>query len=96
MTYFRVETQELTAAGAAVARSITDLAGAMSAVRGAGGAAAGTPAAGAYEALTGDAGNTVTSLQTAVDDLSHALGQAAAAYAAAEQSATACYLPGRG
>jgi hypothetical protein len=84
MTYFRVETQELTA---------SDLAAALAAVNGAGGAAAGTPAAGAYEALLGDADKVVASLRTATDDLSGALGRAAAAYAGTEQGVTACYLP---
>jgi uncharacterized protein YukE len=94
MSTFRVQTEELVSASTTVSRSITELDAAGAAVSGAAGAGAGTPAAAAYEALTGDAMRTVKTMQTAVEGLSRTLGQAASNYVASDQSATACYLPG--
>ncbi len=96
MTQFSVVTEELAAAGAAVTRSTADLGAARGAVGGSAGAAAGTPAAGAYEALVDDANRALTSLQSAVDDLSGALNRAASNYVATDGSVAACYAPGAG
>lgn len=94
MGYFQATPAELGAAGGAVARSLSDLTGAESAVSGSAGAAAGTPAAGACEALVSDAARTVQSLRVAVEDLGRALNQASSNYARTEQSISACYAPG--
>jgi hypothetical protein len=96
MSTFRVQTEELVSASSCVSRSMSDLGAAIAAVNSASGAASGTPAAAAYETLVGDGGVTVRSLQTAVEGLSTSLAQAASNYVAADQSATACYLPGAG
>ena len=56
MSTFQVETEALTGAATGVKSSISDLDAARQAVAATAGAAAGTPAAGAYETLLGDAG----------------------------------------
>jgi uncharacterized protein YukE len=91
MSYFQVEPAGLVSAGTAVKTSVSDLASALQSVNGSSAAAAGTPAAGAYETLVADAGRQVQSLQNAVDGLSQALDQAAANYTASDQSATAAF-----
>lgn len=96
MPTFQVTPDELAAGGAVVVRGEADLTAASSRVAGTGQAAAGTPAAGAYEQLIGDLNRTVHSVGTSVQDLSSALSKAAQNYARTEQSNTACYLPGFG
>jgi hypothetical protein len=98
MTTFRVQTEELLVAATAVTRTTADLGSAEAAVNGTSGAAAGTPAAGAYDALLGDANTTIKSLQTAVDGLSRALNTSATNYVTTDQSTAACYAtpPGGG
>jgi uncharacterized protein YukE len=91
MSWFQVETEGLVGAATGVKSTIADLGAARQAVSGSAGAAAGTPAAGAYETLLGDAGRQLQSLQTAVDELSQALNQAASNYTASDQSATAAF-----
>lgn len=96
MTTFQVTPEELPTAAAAMTKTCADLGTAQGAVQKSAGAAAGTPAAAAYESLLGDAGRALTTSQTAVDDFSRALGRAASNYTSAENSATACYAPGSG
>lgn len=96
MSYFQVTPEELAAAGGAVGRCGSELSSARSAVSASAGAAAGTPAAAAYEALAGDAGRMIEHLQLAVEDLGRALNQASSNYARTEQSVRACYAPGFG
>jgi hypothetical protein len=94
MSQFQVTPEEVAAAGSAVGRSGTDLDGAASAVRSTAGAAAGTPVEGVYDSLLSRAGHVTETLRTAVEDLSRALGQAAANYTRTEESNTACFAPG--
>jgi hypothetical protein len=94
--YFQVTPEELASAGGAVGRCSADLSGAQSMVSGSAGAAAGTPAAGACDALVADADGKLGNLRTAVEDLARALGQASSNYARTEQAITACYAPGTG
>lgn len=95
MSTFRVTSEELASAGGAVRRSVGDLAGALATLRGSAGAAAGTPAAAAHEALVADAGQITEGLHVAVDDLGQCLGRAASVYAGTEQGVAACYAPGK-
>jgi len=86
MSTFQVETEALVVAATGVKSSISDLDAARAAVAGTAGAAAGTPAAGAYETLLGDANRQLESLQTAVTELSQALNQASSNYTASDQA----------
>ena len=96
MSTFQVTPEELTAAGAVVARSVADLGAAEAAVNGTAGAAAGTPVAAAYDVLLGDARRTVQNLETVVDDLSRCLSRAAGNYSRTDGSVAACYAAGGG
>ena len=91
MSWFQVEPEGLVNAGTAVKRSVAELTSARQAVAGSGSAATGTPAAAAYDALVADAGRQLERLQTAVDELSQALDQAASNYTSSDQSASAGY-----
>ena len=75
MSTFQVETEALVGAATGVKSSIADLDAARQAVAATAGAAAGTPAASAYETLLGDANQQLESLQSAVTELSQALNQ---------------------
>jgi uncharacterized protein YukE len=86
MSRFQVETEALAGAATGVKSSIGDLDAARQAVAGSAGAAAGTPAAGAYETLLGDAARQLESLQHAVTELSQALNQAAGNYSSSDQA----------
>jgi uncharacterized protein YukE len=86
MSSFQVETEGLVGASTAVKSSISDLDAARQAVSASAGAAAGTPAAGAYDTLLGDCNRQLQSLQNAVDELSQALNQAAANYTSSDQA----------
>lgn len=94
MSTFGVTPLELANAGTAVARGHGELAAAGPAVRATAGAAAGTPAAAACDALVDHATTMLTGLQTAVEDLSRALGKAAGNYQQAESTNQACLAPG--
>jgi Excreted virulence factor EspC, type VII ESX diderm len=96
MSFFQVTPEELAAAGGAVGRCSSDVDDAQAAVAATAGAAAGTPAAGACEALVADAGRTLESLRVSVEDLGRALNLASGNYARTEQSIRACYAPGAG
>lgn len=96
MPTFQVTPDELAAGGAVVVRGEADLTAACGRVAGTGQAAAGTPAAGAYEALLSDLSRTARTVGTSVQSLSSALNQAAQNYTRTEQSTTACYAPGFG
>jgi uncharacterized protein YukE len=86
MSWFQVETEALVSAATGVKSSIADLGAARQAVSATAGAAAGTPAAGAYETLLGDANRQLESLQNAVSELSQALGQASSNYTSSDQA----------
>jgi uncharacterized protein YukE len=86
MSTFQVETEALVTAATAVKSSISELDSARAAVAGTAGAAAGTPAAAAYETLLGDANRQLESVQSAVTELSQALNQASANYATSDQA----------
>lgn len=91
MSTFQVETEALSGAATGVKSSIGDLDAARQAVAGTAGAAAGTPAAGAYETLIGDAAQQLESLQSAVTELSQALNQASANYTTSDQASASGY-----
>jgi uncharacterized protein YukE len=91
MSWFQVEPESLATAAGSVKSSIADLAGARQAVNASAGAASGTPAAGAYEALIADARGHLDALQTAVEQLSQALNKASGNYTGAEDSASASF-----
>jgi uncharacterized protein YukE len=93
MSWFQVETEGLVSAATGVKSSIADLGTARQAVSGTSGAAAGTPAAGAYDTLLGDANRQLQSLQSAVDELSQALNQAAANYTSSDQASASGFGP---
>jgi uncharacterized protein YukE len=86
MSWFQVETEALVGAATGVKSSIADLGAARQAVAGTAGAAAGTPAAAAYETLLADANKQLESLQSAVTELSQALNQSASNYTASDQA----------
>jgi uncharacterized protein YukE len=86
MSWFQVETEALVGAATGVKSSIAELDAARQAVAGTAGAAASTPAAGAYETLLGDANRQLESLQNAVSELSQALNQAASNYTTSDQA----------
>jgi uncharacterized protein YukE len=86
MSWFQVETEALVSAATGVKSSIADLGAARQAVSATAGAATGTPAASAYEALLGDANRQLESLQNAVSELSQALNQASSNYTSSDQS----------
>ncbi len=94
MSRFSVQTEQLVSASTSVSRSIVELDAAGTAVAGTAGAAAGTPAASAYDALAGDAGRAVEAMQASIEGLSGALSRAAANYVSADQWATGSYLHG--
>jgi hypothetical protein len=86
MSWFQVETEALVSAATGVKSSIADLGAARQAVAGTAGAATGTPAAGAYETLLGDAHRQLESLQNAATELSQALNQASSNYTSTDQA----------
>ena len=86
MSTFQVETEALVGAATGVKSSVADLDAARQAVAATAGAAAGTPAASAYETLLGDANQQLESLQSAVTELSQALNQASSNYATSDQA----------
>ncbi|HEY1507440.1 MAG TPA: type VII secretion target [Solirubrobacteraceae bacterium] len=86
MSWFQVETEGLVGASTGVKSSIADLDAARQAVSASAAAATGTPAAGAYDTLLGDANRQLQSLQNAVEELSQALNQAAANYTTSDQA----------
>jgi uncharacterized protein YukE len=86
MSTFQVETEALVGAATGVKSSIADLDAARQAVAATAGAAAGTPAASAYETLLGDANQQLESLQSAVTELSQALNTASANYSTSDQA----------
>jgi Excreted virulence factor EspC, type VII ESX diderm len=90
----QVTPEELAAAGGTLGRCTADLDAAAGAVKASADAAAGTPVEGIYDRLAVDAGQVAASLQTAAEDLSRALGQAASNYSRTEQANAACYAPG--
>lgn len=95
MSSFAVVTEQLATAATAVTRTLATLDGAQRAVDGSAGAASGTPAAGAYEALVADAHRDLATLQSAMEDLSHALGRAAQTYQGTEDGVAGYYLRAR-
>jgi uncharacterized protein YukE len=86
MSTFQVETEALVGAATGVKSSVADLDAARQAVAATAGAAAGTPAASAYETLLGDANQQLESLQSAVTELSQALNQASSNYSTSDQA----------
>jgi uncharacterized protein YukE len=86
MSWFQVETEGLVGASTGVKSSVADLDAARQAVAATAGAAAATPAAGAYDTLLGDCNRQLQSLQNAVDELSQALNQAATNYTSSDQA----------
>lgn len=88
MSSIQVTPEDLANASGAVTRPAADLARAAQAVNGSFALAQGTPAAGAYDALVSAASADVATLQTAVDDLSHALSRAAQNYQDTETTNT--------
>jgi uncharacterized protein YukE len=86
MSWFQVETEALVGAATGVKSSIADLGAARQAVSATAGAAAGTPAAGAYETLLSDANRQLESLQNTVTELSQALNQASSNYTSSDQA----------
>jgi uncharacterized protein YukE len=91
MSWFQVEPESLATAAGSVKSSIADLGAARAAVYGTAGAAAGTPAAGAYETLMADARAQLETLQSAVDELSQALNKASGNYTGSDNSAAASF-----
>jgi malonyl CoA-acyl carrier protein transacylase len=87
MASFQVVAEELSAAGALVAASDTELTAGRSSVKGSVDALTGTPASVNYALLVANVDTVVTGAQTAVTSLGEALREAAAAYALADDSA---------
>ncbi len=88
MSEFDVTPEDLANASGAVTKPAADLATALKAINNAAALAAGTPVAGAYDGLVSTASTDVATLQTAVDDLAHALKAAAQNYQNAESTNT--------
>lgn len=88
MSYFKVSTEALTSAASAVDRNARDVVGAERAASGSAGAAAGTPAAGAYDVFCSDAQRALGSVDLVAGGLSRALSEAAFVYMAADLSAS--------
>lgn len=91
MSEFQVTPEDLANASGAVTKPAGDLGTALRAINGAAALAAGTPVAGAYDALVTTASTDVVTLQTAVDDLARALSTAAHNYQNAESANTTSF-----
>lgn len=87
MSRFQVITAELVAASAAVDSTASALDGGQASVSRAGGALAGTPAAGAYDALVGSLLTTTAGLSTASSGLAAGLITVANRYQQADDAA---------
>jgi hypothetical protein len=87
MASFQVTAEELSAAGALVAASDTELNAGHSSAKESVDALTGTPASVNYGVLIGNLDTVVTGAQTAVTSVGEALREAAAAYALADNSA---------